>query len=154
MSTTQPEITKTSQRRKKTDLSPFLRIGSNCSSKYLVQRYRMQHNFVHFKIPRASLLPMQRNQPSQSAFIEYLASRQIDLWAGACYLLILTWFSWVVITIVTPDTLSMGNEDSVYNETSLPAEAWHKGTGTVLFQLITTGSWSKRGHGSGETKPH
>ena len=49
---------------KKPDLFPFLKIGNNCSSKYLVQRYRMQHNFVHFKIPRAFLLPMQRSQPS------------------------------------------------------------------------------------------
>lgn len=154
MLTTRPEITETSQLRKKPDLSPFLKIGDNCSSKYLVQRYRMQHNFVHFKILRASLLPLQRSQPSQSAFIEYVANRQIDLWAGACYLLILAWFSWVVITAVTPDTLSMGNEDSVYKETSLITEAWHKGTGSVLFWLITMDSWSRREHGSGEKTPH
>lgn len=154
MLTTQQEITENSQRRKKPDLSPFLKIGDNCSGKYLVQTYRMQHNFVHFKILRASLLSLQRSQPSQSVFIEYVANRQIDLWAGAGYLLILAWFSWVVITAVTPDTLSMGNEDSVYKETSLITEAWHKGTGSVLSGLITTGSWGRREHGSGEKTPH
>lgn len=154
MLTTQQEITENSQRRKKPDLSPFLKIGDNCSGKYLVQRYRMQHNFVHFKILKASLLSLQRSQPSQSVFIEYVANRQIDLWAGAGYLLILAWFSWVVITAVTPDTLSMGNEDSVYKETSLITEAWHKGTGSVLSGLITTGSWGRREHGSGEKTPH
>lgn len=125
MSTTQPEITRGFTTKGETRPFPISKereLFVLISHKYLVQRYGMQHNFVHFKFLKTSLLTMwstqipgyhvlSGSQPSWSVLIEDLA-KQIDLWVGACYLLIFAWFSWVVITAVTPDTLSMGNEDS------------------------------------------